>query len=263
MIARRPFYPELTASLVALAVLAVSAWVLILVPRLGRGYPLAGLVGLVTVGAVIAFGLALFLESSLRARLRLIRTAIYQLIEGNFSDRLDSTGRDEVSATMRAVDYLAGAFQARLEAARLAERRYRLLFEHNPAGMFRTRPDGRVVECNPAAVAMLGYASALDVKTRHASSFYADPSDRDLVLQRLAREDVLANVKVRFRRKDGREIPVLLNISRTSDLGETYLEGQFVDLGDDAEAQEIERFGETGVGAALQPALGVLPGATS
>jgi two-component system, cell cycle sensor histidine kinase and response regulator CckA len=63
---------------------------------------------------------------------------------------------------MRAVDDLAGSFQTRLEVARTAERRYRLLFEDNPAGMFRTRPDGRVVDCNPAAVAILGYASALD-----------------------------------------------------------------------------------------------------
>lgn len=50
--------------------------------------------------------------------------------------------------------------QTRLETARAAERRYRLLFENNPAGMFRTRPDGRVIDCNPAAVAILGYASS-------------------------------------------------------------------------------------------------------
>jgi PAS domain-containing protein len=89
---------------------------------------------------------------------------------------------------------------------------------------------------DPAAVAILGYASALDAKTRHASTFYANPSDREIVRDRLAREDALANVRVRFRRKDGRHIPILLNIIRTSDLGETYLEGQFLDLSDDEAA---------------------------
>jgi PAS domain S-box-containing protein len=57
------------------------------------------------------------------------------------------------------------------------------------------------------------------------------------VLERLAREDALVNVRIRFRRKDGREIPVLLNIIRTSDLGETYLEGQFLDLSEDDTAE--------------------------
>jgi PAS domain S-box-containing protein len=230
MSARRPFCPPLTASLVVFALLAASSWMLILVPRVGRGYPQLGLVGIATAVAVTTLGIALLLERSLRLRLQAIRGALHGLRDGNFGCRLDATGRDEVSATMPAVDDLAGSFQTRLEVARTAERRYRLLFENNPAGMFRTRPDGRVVDCNPAAVAILGYASALDAKTRHASSFYADARDRDIVLERLAREDALVNVRIRFRRKDGREIPVLLNIIRTSDLGETYLEGQFLDL---------------------------------
>lgn len=237
MSVQRPFCPGLTMSLVVLAILAASSWVLILVPRAGRGYPLPGLVGLATAAAIITLGIALLLERSLRVRLQAIRGALHGLRDGNFSCRLDAGGRDEVSATMRAVDDLAGSFQARLEAARAAERRYRLLFENSPAGMFRTRLDGRVVDCNPAAVAILGYASALDAKTRHASTFYADPSDREIVLDRLGREDTLANVRVRFRRKDGRDIPVLLNVIRTTDLGETYLEGQFLDLSEDAAAQ--------------------------
>jgi PAS domain S-box-containing protein len=241
MLARRPFCPGLTASLATLAALVLSPWALILVPRLGHRLPLPALVALATVAALVALGIALLCERSLRFRVQAIRGAIHYLRDGDFSQRLDPQGRDEVSATMRAVDDLAGTFHARLEAARLSERRYRRLVENNPAGMFRTRPDGRVVDCNPAAVSMLGYASALDAMTRHASTFYADPRDRDVVLERLAREDALLNVRVRFRRKDGREFPALLNIVRTSELGEIYFEGQFLDLsGAEADGAAVE-----------------------
>jgi PAS domain-containing protein len=68
---------------------------------------------------------------------------------------------------MRTLDALGGQLQSRSAALQSAERRrHRLLYEHSPAAMFRTRLDGRVVDCNPAAARMLGYESMSAAKAR-------------------------------------------------------------------------------------------------
>jgi PAS domain S-box-containing protein len=67
---------------------------------------------------------------------------------------------------MRTLDALGGQPQSRSAALHSAERRHRLLYEHSPAAMFRTRLDGRVVDCNPAAARMLGYESMSAAKAR-------------------------------------------------------------------------------------------------
>ena len=43
------------------------------------------------------------------------------------------------------------------EALRLGEQRYRELFEGIPVGLYRSTPDGSLIDANPAMVAMLGY----------------------------------------------------------------------------------------------------------
>jgi PAS domain S-box-containing protein len=45
------------------------------------------------------------------------------------------------------------------ELLRASERRYRLLFERNLAGVYRAHTDGRLIDCNRAFAQMLGYGS--------------------------------------------------------------------------------------------------------
>jgi PAS domain S-box-containing protein len=49
------------------------------------------------------------------------------------------------------------------EALRSSEQRYRLLFERNMAGVFRTTLDGRLVDCNQSFAQILGYSSPAEV----------------------------------------------------------------------------------------------------
>ncbi len=51
------------------------------------------------------------------------------------------------------------------QALRASERRYRLLFEKNLAGILRSTLDGRVLECNEAFARMLGYDSSSELAT--------------------------------------------------------------------------------------------------
>jgi PAS domain S-box-containing protein len=117
------------------------------------------------------------------------------------------------------VQLLAGLCAAALAHAReFAERkgseeRYRLLFEQNVAGVFRTTPDGRILDCNQALVASLGYDSRDDLLARDTWDLYFERADRESFLQALERQPVLTNVRLRLRRKDGSEMSGLLNAS--------------------------------------------------
>ena len=142
---------------------------------------------------------------------------------------------------MRTLDELGGRLQSRSAALQTAERRYRLLYEHGPAALFRTRLDGRVIDCNPAAARLLGYESVGDAKAQSAATFYVDPGDRAVVIERLRRHGVLANLPVTFRRRDGRRIPVLLTLMQTQEGGETYLDSVAVEISDDRHEDDARR----------------------
>jgi len=187
-------------------------------------------VGLAAMLLVSGLAAALSVARGVAPRLRVILKGVYGLTEGDFAWRSGATGRDEISYILRALDDLAGRLEARLGADRAAERHYHLLYDHNPAGLFRTRVDGRVMDCNAAAVRMLGYASALEAKTYNAATFYANPEERRGIVERAVRDGVVGSLPLYFRCKDGRPLPVLLTLVCTHEAGETYLDGMFVDI---------------------------------
>jgi len=209
-------------------------------------FPEVFLASLVVTVALSGLAAAVAMHMLVTWPLRVIVRDIHRIDDGDFAWRSGATNRDEMGAVMRALDQLAGRLDSRVGSVRATERRYRQLYEHNPAGLFRARVDGRVVDCNMAAVRLLGYDSVVDAKTRNASTYYAEAQDHDLVLQQVAREGFIGNLPLAFRRKDGQVVNVLLTIVRTQEGGETYLEGMIV------EAKEAFRT------PGLPPALGAL-----
>jgi len=129
------------------------------------------------------------------------------------------------------------------EALRASERRYRLLFERNLAGVFRTTLTGRLLECNEGAARMLGYESTQEALTLPVTTFYASASDREVFLSKLKSQKILTNYEVRFRRKDGAVIWVLQNssfVGHDSEAGE-IIEGTFIDITERKRADEEMR----------------------
>lgn len=56
---------------------------------------------------------------------------------------------------------------------------YRSFFTHAGKGLFRSTPEGRFVEVNPALVRMLGYTSAEEVLAlRLPEDLHVDPTQR-------------------------------------------------------------------------------------
>ncbi len=117
------------------------------------------------------------------------------------------------------VQLLAGICSSALMQARefekhlAAEERYRLLFERNVAGVFRSTRDGKLLDCNEALVKYLGYSSREDLLSHKAWDLYPHRSDRESMLRTLAAGNALTNVRMQYKRKDGSEITGIVNAS--------------------------------------------------
>lgn len=121
-------------------------------------------------------------------------------------------------------------FVQRLELV-VHERRYRLLFERSPVGVFRTTLSGRVLEINEAGARIFGYESRMDFRSQNAHQLYFDTQERDELIERIKRDKFITNAETRLRRKDGTAVWVLQNITLVeSDEDDTALEGTLIDI---------------------------------
>lgn len=109
-------------------------------------------------------------------------------------------------------------------ALRASEERYRLLFERNLAGVFRSSVSGRVLDCNDAFARIVGFAERREVIGRSMVDFYADPRQRAALIARLEREGSFTDVEIAIVRRDGS--PAWAYASATLLPGEAGDEGQ-------------------------------------
>jgi PAS domain S-box-containing protein len=116
------------------------------------------------------------------------------------------------------------------EALRASERRYRHLFENNLAGVFRSTPEGRMIDTNEAFARILGCSSVADVKARNARTFYFDADERERALAILRERGALTNLEARLRRADGSVAWVLENVSLVASDDGPVIEGTVIDV---------------------------------
>lgn len=103
-----------------------------------------------------------------------------------------------------------------IEALQISEQRYRQLFEHSLAGVYRVALDGTILEVNEAMARMLGYIRE-ELEKCGAVDLYARSKEREERIRLLLRNGSLTNHVARLRRKDGRGIWVLENSSLIED----------------------------------------------
>jgi PAS domain S-box-containing protein len=126
----------------------------------------------------------------------------------------------------------ATGLEAALGERRRSEESLRALFDRNLAGMFRSRRDGRVLECNAAFVRLLGYRSREEVLACNAKQFYLDAKDRERLLGLLRPGAVVTNEELQLRRADGVPLWGLVHLREVADGPSTYLEGIVIDITD-------------------------------
>jgi two-component system, sensor histidine kinase and response regulator len=130
-------------------------------------------------------------------------------------------------------------FSAQSVELESAEQRYRLLFERSLAGVVRTGPDGRILDCNDACARIFGYGSRQELIGAPMSDRYADPEDGRAFTVTLERERNVANFEHVMRRKDGSRVWILSNASLLGEKDGTpgATESTLVDITDRKEAE--------------------------
>jgi PAS domain S-box-containing protein len=120
-------------------------------------------------------------------------------------DLLISTFEDAVQQNRQLVK--------RTQALQASEESYRALLENTFSGFHRATSDGWFLEVNPAYVKMLGYNSKHELlPIEIPTTVFYSPADYDAFRTRLLAEGAMKDYIGRFRKKDGSEILVEMNV---------------------------------------------------
>jgi PAS domain S-box-containing protein len=85
---------------------------------------------------------------------------------------------------------------------------YRSFFEEDPAAVFASDADGRILGCNPAFVRLFGFADRAAALLANAVELWESPADRAATLERLRAGHAVEYREERCRRIDGGPLPV-------------------------------------------------------
>ena len=133
-------------------------------------------------------------------------------------------------------------------ALRMAEAKYRDIFDGALEGMFQTAPKGEPLTVNPALAKMLGYVSPaefLSVVRNVADDVWADIHERDNYLRQLEEHGAVLGFECQLKRKDGTSITASLNTRRVcgADGQLLFHEGFILDITERKRAADLQREG--------------------
>ena len=121
-----------------------------------------------------------------------------------------------------------------------SERKFRNLFENSVEGIFQFTREGKFITINPALVKMLGYSSEEEIKKlRLADDVFKRKSDWELLSKLLEKQGKVRNFRVPYKKKDGIEITVRMNVRTFEDEenGQIIYEGSLQDITQQVQAE--------------------------
>jgi two-component system, sensor histidine kinase and response regulator len=129
------------------------------------------------------------------------------------------------------------------EALRLAETKYRTIFENVMEGIFQTTPDGRYLSANPMLARIYGYGGPEEMMSEIADighQLYLEPGRREEFVRRIRENGYVTRFESKVRRKDGSEIWISESAREVRDVnGELmYYEGTVEDVTERKRAEE-------------------------
>ncbi|MCL1593321.1 MAG: ATP-binding protein [Actinomycetia bacterium] len=172
--------------------------------------------------------------------------ATAQLESVNLTElRLMTASEDErwVDLTMHAVDF---GYELAVQVAvldRSAQRRaedqlkrsevgFRSFFERIPVPLYRSRPDGTILEANDALVSLFGGRSKTDVVGQDARRFYVDAGEREYLTSILGDRGVVVGYEARMSKVDGSQLWVRDTSRRIETEAGPIYEGAMIDVTD-------------------------------
>lgn len=110
-------------------------------------------------------------------------------------------------------------------------------------GIYSTDQHGRILDCNPAFLQMLGVGTREELAAYKASDLMVDPALRDLEHDLIARDGGIREFEFRLRRPDGYILTVLDSCTAVRDpkTQELHFHGILIDITERKEAEEALR----------------------
>ncbi len=96
-------------------------------------------------------------------------------------------------------------------ALRESEERYRQFFLEDLSGAYITKPDGRMVACNPAFARIFGFASVQEALDTRMEAIYPESNSRAKFLKALKKNKKIVNFKSVMCRLDGSRLDIVEN----------------------------------------------------
>jgi len=132
------------------------------------------------------------------------------------------------------------------EALRESEEKYHNIFENAVMGIFRTTPEGRILESNIAMARICGYDSPgemIDAYTDIGAELYVYPEERNRLGGLLENYGFTEHFETQFYRKDGSKIWISMNVRAVREPGGMIIfhEGTVEDITVRKQAEEALR----------------------
>lgn len=135
-----------------------------------------------------------------------------------------------------------------LEQVRLAEARYRSIFENAVEGMFRISRAGRYLAANPSLAHMMGYASPEELMAAigEVQGIYLFQEQRVEMMRRLEQQGTISGYEVQVYRKDRSVIWLSVNARAVRDANDAvlYYDGSAENIDQRKKAEEALRQSE-------------------
>lgn len=125
------------------------------------------------------------------------------------------------------------------EALRSSEQRLRSMIARNVASILRVRLDGQIIDCNEPFVRMLKYGSREELLRLNVTEIYAEPGEREPILEQLRQSGEIVSTEISLRNKEGEQLWAVGNCSLIEDehSGEQIIETSLIDITSRKEAE--------------------------
>ena len=133
------------------------------------------------------------------------------------------------------------------KALKESEIKFRGLFENAVLGIYRTTPDGKIIDCNPALLKLLGFDSFEKLSERNLENYGYDPGySRDYFKKQIQEYGEVIGLESSWIKKDGTSIIVRENSKAIRDSNEkiVFYEGTIEDITARRKAEDDLKYSE-------------------
>ncbi|MBF0378079.1 MAG: response regulator [Desulfamplus sp.] len=193
------------------------------------------LMTLIIVLITLIFATGFLLKHFFKKPLANLNAIVNSYILGNYSFSIDYVPFIEFEPFINVIKDMGEKITAHIEALKMAEEKYRGIFNNSLEGIFQTTPAGKLLIANPAFTRILKYDSPEELIASIndlSKDLYVDASRRVELLEILSKQGYIKNFEFKALCKDKSEIDVSINIQVISDSNgnHLYYEGMLEDI---------------------------------